>query len=235
MPEVAHRVEQPQHAESRHVGRVLGHLEGDLDVALGGQVVDLVGLDGLERPRQAVRVDEVAVVQHQLVADVVDAPGVERAAAAHEAVHLVALLEQQLRQVAAVLAGDPRDERLLRHASDFIARVGLRQSGEAGGLGTNRQRADEQEEPTSQGNQRTRDEQRTPTNKGHQRNSWRASGGASRPPEPPQKKEGPHSRPGPRSGDARRVRPELPPNPDRSRSAVDSLQRLGRGGDPSFA
>ena len=48
------------------------------------------------------------------LADVVDAPGVERAAPAHQTVHLVALLEQQLGEIAAVLPGDPRDERLLR-------------------------------------------------------------------------------------------------------------------------
>src|SRR4029079_16874586 len=48
----------------------------------------------------------------QAVADVVDAPGVEGAAAAHEAVDLVALLEEELREVAAILTGDPRDEGL---------------------------------------------------------------------------------------------------------------------------
>ena len=83
-------------------------------MALGGQVVDLVRADQLEGAHQAVLVDEVAVVEDQAVADVVDAPGVEGAAAADEAVDLVALLEQQLRQVAAVLAGDPGDECLAR-------------------------------------------------------------------------------------------------------------------------
>jgi len=83
-------------------------------VALGREVVDLVGLDRLQRPRQAVLVDEVAVVQRELVADVVDAPGVERAGAADEAVDLVSLLEEQLREVAAVLAGDSGDQSLRR-------------------------------------------------------------------------------------------------------------------------
>ena len=42
--------------------------------------------------------------------EVVDPPGVELARAADQAVHLVALVEQQLGQVRAVLAGDARDE-----------------------------------------------------------------------------------------------------------------------------
>jgi hypothetical protein len=83
-------------------------------VALGGQVVDLGRLDRLERAREAVLVDEVAVVQRQPVADVVDPPGVERAAAADEAVDLVPFFQQQLRQVAAVLTGDAGDEGLRR-------------------------------------------------------------------------------------------------------------------------
>ena len=40
--------------------------------------------------------------------------------AADDAVHLVALLEQQLGQVGAVLAGDPGDERLLRHSGGTL-------------------------------------------------------------------------------------------------------------------
>src|SRR6185436_17996197 len=130
--EVADGVEQPQHAERRHVGRVLRHLERDLDVALGREVVDLVRLQGIERARQAVLVDQIAVVQHQALADVVDAPGVERAAAAHQPVHLVALVEQQLGQVAAVLAGDPGDERLLRQSA--LRKAESRRRGEASTL-----------------------------------------------------------------------------------------------------
>ncbi len=113
-PEVAHRVEHAQDADRGDVRRVLRHVERDLHVALGGEVVDLVRLERLESAREAVLVDQVAVVQDELVPDVVDPPGVEGAAAAHEPVHLVALLEQQLREVAAVLARDPGDERFLR-------------------------------------------------------------------------------------------------------------------------
>jgi hypothetical protein len=115
--QLPHRVEQAQHAQAGDVGRVLGHFEGDLDVALGGEVVDLLRLDRLQGPGEAVLVHEVAVVQGEAVPDVVDAPGVERAAAPDETVDLVPLLEEQLRQVAAVLAGDSRDESLRRQST----------------------------------------------------------------------------------------------------------------------
>ena len=46
---VADGLEQPQRAHADRVGGVLGHLEADLDVALGAEVVDLVGLDAAER------------------------------------------------------------------------------------------------------------------------------------------------------------------------------------------
>jgi hypothetical protein len=49
-------------------------------------------------------------VEVQAIAHVVDAPGVEGAAAPDQAMDVVALVEQQLRQVAAVLPGDARDE-----------------------------------------------------------------------------------------------------------------------------
>ena len=112
--DVAHGVEHAQHADGRNVGRVLRHLEGDLHVALRGQVVDLLWRDRLERADEAVLVDQVAVVERQPVAHVVDAPGVEGAAPPHEAVNVVALVEEELGEVAAVLPSDPGDQRLLR-------------------------------------------------------------------------------------------------------------------------
>ena len=62
-------------------------------------------------------VAQVAVHQPQphvrlvrILVEVVDAAGVERRAAADDAPHLVALFQQQLGQVRAVLAGDAGDQ-----------------------------------------------------------------------------------------------------------------------------
>ena len=53
----------------------------------------------------------------RILEEVVDAPGVERRRAANDPVHLVALVEQELGEVGAVLAGDAGDERPLHTAT----------------------------------------------------------------------------------------------------------------------
>jgi hypothetical protein len=119
--QLAHGVQDAKDAEGGDARRVLGHVEGDLHVALRGQVVDLVGSDRLQGADEAVLVYEVAVMQLEALTDVVDAPGVEGAAPTDEAVDLVSLLEEQLGQVAAVLARDSRDECLARAHTDLPA------------------------------------------------------------------------------------------------------------------
>jgi hypothetical protein len=108
------------------VGRrgVVGHLERDLDVAHRAEVVDLVRLDLPDQVDQADPVGEVAVVQLQVrvVVQVVDPAAVEQRRAADQAVHLVALVQQQLGQVRAVLARDAGDERA-SHPTEPMSRT----------------------------------------------------------------------------------------------------------------
>jgi hypothetical protein len=99
------------------VGRVLGLFKAHGHVGLGRQVVDLVGLHFLNDAHQAGGVGQVAVMQHEvavvdvrILVQVVDAVGVEQAGAAFDAMHLVALFEQELRQIGTVLAGHARDQ-----------------------------------------------------------------------------------------------------------------------------
>jgi len=117
----ADRVEQPQGAATGDVERVLGDVEGNPDVALGTEVVDLLWLQLVDQTGQRDRVREVAVVREELRAllvgvaeEVLDAAGVEARRAPDDAVNLVALLEQKLGQVRAVLAGQAREQRALR-------------------------------------------------------------------------------------------------------------------------
>ncbi len=113
------RLEHPERAHRRRVGGELGHLEADLDVALGAQVVDLGRLDPVEVADQRRRIGQVGVVQDRAGRPIRAGRGrggrcrpvVERARAADQAVHVVALAEQQLREVRAVLPGDAGDER----------------------------------------------------------------------------------------------------------------------------
>ena len=113
---------------SADVDGVLGHVEADAHVALRAQVVDLVRAHAAQRAVQRAAVVEIAVEQAQAVVgdvrvlvDVVDALGVERARAPDEAVDLVALGEQQLRQVRPVLAGDARDQALASSSLDLLS------------------------------------------------------------------------------------------------------------------
>jgi hypothetical protein len=86
-------------------------------VALGGEVIDLVRLHFLDDTDQVGGVRQVAVVQAQarvffvrVLVEVLDAPGVEGRRTPLHAMHHVALFEQQLGQVGAVLTGDAGDE-----------------------------------------------------------------------------------------------------------------------------
>jgi hypothetical protein len=106
-------------------------------VALRRQVVDLVGLHLLHDADEAAAVGHVAVVQDELavgqvrvLVQVVDAVCVEQRRAALHAVHLIALFEQETRQVRAVLAGDAGDQRyfLGSHASPLWFRPARREA-----------------------------------------------------------------------------------------------------------
>ena len=83
----------------------------------GRQVVDLVRLHLLDDADQvggvgqvAVVEDEVAVLHMRVLVEMVDAVGVEEGGAALDAVDNVALLQQELGQIGAVLAGNAGNE-----------------------------------------------------------------------------------------------------------------------------
>lgn len=117
-----HRLKDSQHARRVRVRRVLGHLEAHLHVALRAQVVYLRRPYRADEPDEALAVGQVAVVQAHapvlvhvlkrvLKVQVLDASRVEARRAPDDAVHLVALPQQQLRQERPVLPRYARDER----------------------------------------------------------------------------------------------------------------------------
>jgi hypothetical protein len=123
---VAHRLDQSQRADGDHVGGVFGDLEGDLDVALGAEVVNLVGIDSFEHPPQTGAVGQVAVVQGEpwaaemgIVVKMIYPVGVEEARPPHQAVNLITLREQELGKIGAVLPGDAGDQRTLCHIGGY--------------------------------------------------------------------------------------------------------------------
>ena len=123
-PEDADRLEQAQRADGIGVGGVFRLLERHHDVALGGEVVDLIRLNLLDHPQQARGIGHVAVVEGEgqaaivrLAEEVIDAIGVEQGGAPLDAVDRIALADQVLRQVRTILAGDARDQCCLGHCS----------------------------------------------------------------------------------------------------------------------
>ncbi|EXI76370.1 MAG: hypothetical protein AW07_00315 [Candidatus Accumulibacter sp. SK-11] len=115
--EDADRLEHAQRADAVGVGGVLGFLEADGDVALRGQIVDLVRLHLLDDADQARRVGQVTVVEDEaaillvrVLVQVVDTVGVEQRAAPLDAVDLVALGQQHFGQIGAILAGNAGDQ-----------------------------------------------------------------------------------------------------------------------------
>jgi hypothetical protein len=89
-------------------------------MALRGEVVDLVGLRLLDDAQQGERIGHVAVVQDEaaigivrILVEMIDALRIDERGAALDAVHDVALAEQELGEVGAVLAGDAGDQATL--------------------------------------------------------------------------------------------------------------------------
>lgn len=115
----ADRLQEPHRAERVNVAGEIRRVEADAHVTLRGEVVHFVRLDVVDEPHEVRAVRKIAVMQeHPHVVDVgilieiFDPARVERAGAADEAVNLIALAQQQLREVAAVLSGDTGDQRL---------------------------------------------------------------------------------------------------------------------------
>src|SRR5437867_12436441 len=64
-----------------------------------------------------------------IVVEVIDAIGVEKACTPHQAVDFIALREQELGKIGAVLSGDTGDQCALRHGSEATLLRSLRHSG----------------------------------------------------------------------------------------------------------
>src|SRR5262249_45521771 len=77
-----------------------------------GEVVELARPHRVDDLDERQLIEEVGRVQVNAIEHLLDAPVIRRAGAADDRVDLVALVEQELREVRAVLAGDAGDERL---------------------------------------------------------------------------------------------------------------------------
>jgi hypothetical protein len=117
---IADPLEEPQCPHGRDIGGVGGLVEAHPHMALRGEVVDLRGADLADDPRQTTSVGHVAVMENQprrgaegLTAEVLEALGPGRTRTPHDAVDFIALGDEELGQIGAVLTSDACDERTL--------------------------------------------------------------------------------------------------------------------------
>ena len=96
---------------------VYSALKTHRDMALGAEVIDLIGLHLLDDPDQVGAVGEVSVVENKsriafmwILIEVINPAGVEAASPPLDAMHLVTLIQQEFRQIAAILTGDASDQ-----------------------------------------------------------------------------------------------------------------------------
>ena len=114
----AHSLQHAQHAGGIDIGCELRHIEADLHMALGGQIVDLIRAHGADNREDAHRIAQIAVVQVEVgvTLQMGDALTVINGGAADNAVDIVALLKQKLCQIAAVLTGNTGDQCFFHNA-----------------------------------------------------------------------------------------------------------------------
>ena len=103
--------------QAGNISRIFRHIEADPHMALGAQMIYLIGSDLLEEIGELPRNGEIAIMQIdprfrvvEIAIEMIDSVGVEGAGPADEAVNFIAFAEEQLRQVGAVLARDTGDE-----------------------------------------------------------------------------------------------------------------------------
>ena len=97
-----------QNAQSVHIAGIFRSIKGDLNMALSGQIIDLIGLDLAHQTDQTRGIGQIAVVQGDsvLLDQVVNTSGVGDGRPADDAVDLIALLQKELCQIGTILTSD---------------------------------------------------------------------------------------------------------------------------------
>mmetsp|Transcript_16924 Transcript_16924/g.34727 ORF Transcript_16924/g.34727 Transcript_16924/m.34727 type:complete len:239 (-) Transcript_16924:116-832(-) len=113
----ANCVQHAQDADAVTISCVLGHVKRNLDVTHSTKVVNLSRTNLRYDGDEVGCVAKIAIVKEQLhtsvvavFVNVVNATGVEGGGATNDAMHGVAFVEEQFREVASILASDAGDE-----------------------------------------------------------------------------------------------------------------------------
>ena len=117
-PDFADRFEDADGADTGDIAGVFGNVEGDADMALGSEMINLIGLNAIKQLDEVGGVGDVPIVQEQpytvdmgVFIEAVNAAGIKGRGASDDAMDFIPFGEQELGEIGAVLAGDPGDER----------------------------------------------------------------------------------------------------------------------------
>ena len=113
---VVHRFQDPQHTQGIHVSGVFCRLKGNLHMALCRQVVDFIRLHASDDPADAGGVGQVALMDHQLVQNMINSGRCRHRTSSDNAVHFISLFQQQLRQIASVLSRNTSNQCLFHYS-----------------------------------------------------------------------------------------------------------------------
>ncbi len=93
-------IKKTQGPQGIYLGSVVGNFKGDLNMALGSQIVDLVGLDLFQQTVQITGIGDIPVVKEKFVFiffviyNMVNPASIERTAAPYNSMDFVALSQQ---------------------------------------------------------------------------------------------------------------------------------------------
>jgi len=114
---LADRLEEPQRPQSRNIPGVLRHVEAHPHMALGAEVIDLIGLDVVQKVRELPGDSQIAVMKVdprlgivEVLVQMIDAVRIEGAGPTDQPVDLITLAEEKFGQIRSVLAGYAGDE-----------------------------------------------------------------------------------------------------------------------------
>src|SRR5437588_735776 len=121
----AQRFKDTRCPQPRHISCVLRHIEAHLDMALRAKVVNFIRSHVIDQAHQLFKVCKITIVSHQppvglmrILIHVVNPLRIKRRCSPNETMNLVALRQQQLREVRAILTGQTGDDGAL-HSSEL--------------------------------------------------------------------------------------------------------------------
>ena len=120
-PDNADRFKQIRHADGVDLCGRERLLPACRDKALRREIVDLIRLRDAQRGDQRNDIGHIRIDQTDSIFEMCDIAEIDDALAPPDAVDLIALFEQQLREIGAVLTGDAGNQCAFFHASSFPA------------------------------------------------------------------------------------------------------------------